>query len=118
MKSKSAIFELILALSVLIAGLLAGCKSMPDTRSKAGPSANSADDRGDLAKLMHVGNGYISHAGPEPKSQERPAAKSFPKVEQSWSEPLGREALPTPGTAHVANARQQGYDNTDYLHSS
>src|SRR5689334_7025042 len=29
MKSKSAIFELILALSVLIAGLLAGCKKMP-----------------------------------------------------------------------------------------
>src|SRR5688572_2230815 len=53
MKHKSSIIELVLAASVVMAFLLAGCYSTPDNRTKIGMPASYSSDE-DLADRMNV----------------------------------------------------------------
>jgi Ca-activated chloride channel family protein len=101
MKSKSGIFELILALGVLVVMLFAGCAMQTPENVTSIPRQTSWDTTQDYSAAASKTTAPF-------------------KVEQSRSDPLGREALPAPGSAHVANAspRRVGQDNTDSFTSA
>jgi Ca-activated chloride channel family protein len=88
------------ALMVLV---LAGCYSTPDMRSKVGASAYSTNDRGDLAELMHVGNGYIPQAGRREAPQDR--AVGFSPYYGGATKNLGTPAASVASTGSEEQSR-------------
>jgi Ca-activated chloride channel family protein len=93
MRNKSSVIELLLAVSVLMAFLLAGCYTTVDNRTKVSAPVGWSNE--DLAERMKVQGpprqSVIQGAEPVP----RLPATAMP-VEKSWSQPLGRDRLPTP----------------------
>src|ERR1051325_6485410 len=74
--------------AVLMLFVLVGCYSTVDNRTKLGPATSSSTV--DFEKLMSV------QGLPTKSMSDSGSERPFPKVEQSWSDPVGRELLPKP----------------------